>query len=192
MMRAIDMFLKTILKLSLFSVFLILSGCIDWVDDTEDLKRFVAEVQAKPKGQVQPLPEFKPYHSFVYEGASLREPFQPLVIAEPVDEVVAAIAPDPEELKPDLERKKEYLESFALDQLEMVGTIYKKDEEKLWALVKDTNAEIHRVTEGNHMGLDFGEIISLNEREIVLLEVIKNGRGGWMKRSRNLALTEQE
>jgi len=42
------------------------------------------------------------------------------------------------------------------------------------------------------MGLDFGEIVALDERKIELLEIVTNGRGGWMKRPRSLALDEQE
>lgn len=175
--------------LALLIAFISLPGCVDWVEDTQDLAKFVANTKAKPAGKIKPLPNFEPYHSFVYEGASMREPFEPLV---PVQAVEATSGSDTEVLKPDFERQKEYLETFALDKLEMVGTIYKKDEQRLWALIKDGNSEIHRVTEGNHMGLDFGEIVTLDEREIVLLEIIKNGRGGWMQRSRSLALSEQE
>jgi len=178
------------IKLTLLTALMSLTGCVDWVEDTQDLKKFVSKTQAAPPGTIKPLPEFKPYHSFVYEGASMREPFEPLVPVQEVD--TSEENANAETLKPDLERQKEYLETFALDELEMVGTIYKKDEQRLWALIKDGNSEIHRVTEGNHMGLDFGEIVTLDEREIVLLEIIKNGRGGWMKRSRNLALREQE
>ncbi|MCP4596493.1 pilus assembly protein PilP [Neptuniibacter sp.] len=177
-------------QLILLAVFVGLTGCVDWVEDTQDLKKFVSKTKAAPAGKIKPLPEFKPYHSFVYEGASMREPFEPLVPVQVVDAVDENESADA--LKPDLERQKEYLETFALDELEMVGTIFKKDEQRLWALIKDSNAEIHRVTEGNYMGLDFGEIVTLDEREIVLLEIIKNGRGGWMKRSRNLALKEKE
>lgn len=178
------------LKILLLAVVGLLTGCIDWVEDAQDLRRFVAETKQRPAGAIEPLPEFKPYHSFVYEGASLREPFVPLVTIELAPEVEPEIVAD--ELKPDESRKKEYLESFALDQLTMVGTIFKQDEDTTWALIRDSNAELHRVAEGNYMGLDHGEIIALNEREIVLSEIIQNGRGGWMKRSRSIAISELE
>lgn len=173
--------------------FLLLSGCVDWVEGTDDLKRFVADAQAKPAGRIEPLPEFKPYHSFVYKGASMREPFSPLIpiiatsaIEEKLDETTL------NGIQPDDEREKDYLESFALDQLIMVGTITQKADNTLWALIRDQNSEIHRVTIGNFMGLDFGEIVALDERKIELLEIVTNGRGGWMKRPRSLALDEQE
>ncbi|MGB0204423.1 MAG: pilus assembly protein PilP [Neptuniibacter sp.] len=168
-----------------------LSGCVDWVEDKQDLVQFVNNAKAAPSGKIEPLPEFKPYHSFVYEGASMREPFVELVpYTEPeeVDKVIAEAGG----LQPDQQRQKEYLESFAVDQLEMVGTILKKDDSTLWALIKDSNAEVHRVSKGAYMGLDFGQIVEVDEEKVVLSEIVTNGRGGWMKRSRNLVLSGQE
>ncbi len=172
---------------------LLLSGCVDWVDDKRDLVQFVNKTKAAPSGKIKPLPDFKPYHSFVYEGASLREPFAALVpYSEP--EEIEDEEPKAEAggLQPDLERQKEYLESFALEQLEMVGSIFKKDDQAIWALVKDSNAEVHRVGKGSHLGLDFGLVVDIDEQGIVLSEIVTNGRGGWMKRSRNLVLSGQE
>lgn len=166
------------------------SGCIDWVDDTSDLKRFVADEKSQPASRIEPLPEFKPYQSFIYEGASMREPFVPLIpiVAVPETENEAR---EETEIKPDGNREKEYLETFAVDDLAMVGTIEMKGG-GLWALVKDSNAELHRVTIGNFLGLDHGKVTSLDERGIYLHEIISNGRGGWIKRPRSIALVEQE
>lgn len=166
---------------------LLTTGCI-WVEDTADLHRFVAETLVRPGGRIEPLPEFKPYESFVYEGSSLRDPFQPLVAESEADEVAE---PD-SGIKPDEERPKDYLESFAVDQLRMVGTITPRGDETLYALVRDNKNEIHRVTVGDHMGLDYGEVVQVDERTIKLVEIISNGRGGWMTRPRNLAMPEQE
>lgn len=172
---------------------LLLSGCVDWVDDKQDLVQFVNKTKAAPSGKIKPLPEFKPYHSFVYEGASMREPFVELVpYTEPEEVVDNEPKAEAGGLQPDLERQKEYLESFALEKLEMVGSIYKKDEQAIWALVKDSNAEVHRVGKGSRMGLDFGLVVDVDEQMIILSEIVTNGRGGWMKRSRNLVLSGQE
>ena len=174
-------------------LFSLLTGCVEWVEDTSDLKEFIAKAQARPAGSIEPLPEFKPYHSFVYKGASMREPFVPLIPLSVSDNVDEEVNAEPDNgIKPDDVRDKDYLESFALDQLNMVGTINQKADNTLWALIRDPNSEIHRVTVGSYMGLNFGEIVSLDERKIELVEIVTNGRGGWMKRSRNLALAEQE
>ena len=176
----------------LFVTCFALSGCVDWVEDTEDLTAFVNEAKRTPGGRVEPLPEFKPYQSFVYKGASMREPFIALLpeVQLSEEELSAELAGNG--LQPDNEREKSYLESFSIDELRMVGTITGREDGRLWALIRDSNAEIHRVTDGDYMGLDFGEITLLNEHGVQLIEIVKNGRGGWMKRSRSVALDEQE
>lgn len=165
------------------------SGCI-WIEDTADLRQFVAVEKQQKAGQVEPLPEFKPYHSFVYEGASLRSPFRPLVVltgleAPGVSEQ-AHVADNA--LQPDFERGKEYLESFSLDNLKMVGTIGKRDSSGTWVLIRDGKGEVHRVTVGNHMGLDFGQVVAVSSGHIELVEIVSNGRGGWMKRPRSVVM----
>lgn len=164
-----------------------LSGCI-WVDDTEDLQRYTREQQARPSGKIEPLPTFKPYESFVYEGASLRDPFRPLIRNDGSEKDFAA----EENLTPDTERPKEYLEGFSVDQLSMVGTITTPGSDLLWALVIDPNREVHRVSVGSYLGNDYGEIVSVGERRLEIVEIISNGRGGWMKRPRTLNIEEQD
>lgn len=169
----------------------LLAGCVDWVDNTADLEKYVAKTKKLPGGKIEALPESKPYNSFVYEGASMREPFRAIspVFEEEQSSAKQEVA---SEIQPDKNREKSYLESFSIDRLSMVGTINQREGERLWALIEDENSEVHRVTVGDYMGLDHGEIISLDERQIDLIEIIKNGRGGWMKRTRSLALNEPE
>lgn len=168
-----------------------LSGCLVWVDDTEDLRRYVRNIRDLPAPPIEPLPAYKPYESFVYEGASLREPFQPLALPDPVAEaLVINQGGGLSATRPDEARSKDYLEEFSIDDLVMVGTIKRFGEagDKLWALIKDTRGAIHRVSEGQYMGLDFGEVINVDERKLELIEIVSNGRGGWMKRSRTIVL----
>lgn len=173
--------------LALACLSLALSGCI-WVEDTTDLRQFVATTMARPGGKIEPLPKFKPYESFVYEGSSLRDPFRPLVPATEADQLTG----EDSGIKPDTERPKDYLESFAVDQLKMVGTITPLGHEGLFALVRDPKGEIHQVKVGDHMGLDYGKVVNVTDRAVEMVEIISNGRGGWMKRPRNIALPEQE
>ena len=165
-----------------------LQGCI-WVEDTTDLRQFVADKQAQPGGKIEPLPEFKPYESFVYEGSSLRDPFVPLVM---LTEEVEPLQDGQTELQPDDDRIKEYLEEFPVDQLLMVGTITALDDGELISLIRDTNGEVHQVVVGNHMGLDYGEVVAIDERSMQLEEIVSNGRGGWMKRPRTVTLPDLE
>lgn len=166
-----------------------LTGCV-WVEDTSDLQTFIADVESKPRGKIEPLPTFEPYHSFVYEGASLRDPFVPLVKIETSFEPI--VVDNDNGIEPDQDRPREYLEQFSIDNLKMVGTIAKSEADRLWALVLDNNGEIHRVSKGDHLGLDFGQVVAINEQRLDVVEIISNGRGGWMQRPRILELVEQE
>ena len=168
----------------LVAIILGLQGCI-WIEDTNDLRNFVAERSSRPVGEIQPLPEFKPYEAFVYQGASLRNPFRvmmPDVVEEP--DVISDVFPDPDRLP-------EYLEGYAVDNLQMVGTITSPmNAEDFFALIKDPLGEVHRVQLGDYLGLDNGKVIGLSERRIELSEIVSNGRGGWMKRPRTITLPE--
>ncbi len=163
-----------------------LQGCI-WIDDTSDLRSFVADRSSRPVGQIPPLPEFTPYEAFVYEGSSLRNPFRAMVpeVAE-APEVISEVFPDPD-------RIPEYLEQYAVDNLHMVGTITSPvNADDFFALVRDPLGEVHRVQVGDYLGLDNGEVVSLTERRIELSEIVSNGRGGWMKRPRTITLPETD
>ncbi len=161
----------------------LMSGCV-WIEDTADLRSFVAQEKQKKTVRVEPLPEFKPYHSFIYEGASMRNPFKPLVALINPDKIPGG---DVAGKKPDIDREKEYLETFSLDNLKMVGSINKSSDTR-WALIRDGKGEIHRVTIGDYMGFDYGKVVAVNGDSVDLIEIISNGRGGWMKRPRSVVM----
>jgi Tfp pilus assembly protein PilP len=165
----------------------LVSGCV-WVEGIDDLQQYTREQKARPSGRIEPLPEFKAYESFVYEGSSLRDPFKPLVQASE-NEIDYA---NQDAVKPDMQREKGYLETFSLDLLEMVGTITHADEPGIWALIRDPNGEVHQVGVGEYLGNAYGQIVSISERKLDLVEIIPNGRGGWMKRPRTLSLEAQD
>src|SRR5215469_5997778 len=43
----------------------------------DELARFIADTKKEPGGRVEPLPEIKPYETFVYSAQDLRSPFLP-------------------------------------------------------------------------------------------------------------------
>ena len=61
-------------KLILLS-FLFLTACSGGTN-VADLEQYVADVAAKPRGRIQPLPEFKPYSAFIYSASAMRSPFE--------------------------------------------------------------------------------------------------------------------
>src|SRR5882757_6433793 len=80
----------------------------------DELTRFIEDTRKEPGGKVDPIPEVKPYETFVYSAAEMRSPFIPGGSGS------NSGAPG---LRPDSKRNREFLEQFSLDTLKMVGTL---------------------------------------------------------------------
>ena len=173
----------------LVSVFLTACGSKTFFPD---LQEFVDEVQAKPKGRIKPLPEFKAHSTFAYSAAAMRSPFEPPIVIQKSDLVF-----DPDSIvEPDFNRPKEYLEQFSFDALKMVGTIQKPDDKQapLWALINDGQGQIHRVKNGDYIGRSHGKVMEIFSNRIDVMEIVPSGEVGpdgnklWIERPRNLIL----
>jgi len=161
-----------------------LSAC-DWGGKHSDLQAYIDEVKRRPAGTIEPPPTFKPFEAFIYSAAALRSPFE-----LPVDVERRVYAQSNSNVKPDFAREKEYLESFQLASLRMVGTLQKGA--TLWALVRDGQGGIHMVTDGNYMGKNHGKIVETTESKIELIEIVSDGLDGWVERPKVIALSEKE
>jgi len=166
---------------ALLLVLTLLSGC---GDDLGDLQAHVDDVKAKKPSGIEPLPKVKPYKSFSYVAENRRDPFDSSIIAD----LTQAGGPrgDPS-LRPDPNRIPEFLESFPLDTLRMVGTLELTGD--LWALVKTPDGTIQRVREGNYAGHNNGQITKITDDEILLAEIVPDGFEGWMERESSIALS---
>jgi len=149
-----------------------LSACSS-ADD--ELQRFIEDTKKEPGGRVEPLPEVKPYETFVYSATELRSPFLPGGNGGPG-------------LRPDSKRSREFLEQFSLDTLKMVGTL--KLGGRMYGLVQTKDGLVHRVTQGNYMGQADGKITDITPAKIVLTEIVPDGLGGYMERPAALGLNE--
>jgi len=171
---------KSIFSASQIGVLLLLVACSG--DQHEDLTSYIDEVQSRKQGRIKGLPEIKPYESFIYDPSSLRDPFSPFV----AEEEQVAIVDDG--LRPDSNRKREALEQFPLDSLVFVGNLERNG--KRWALIAAPDDTVYRIQPGNHLGQNFGEILSISETTVSIKEIIPNGTGGWVDREVSLQLTE--
>lgn len=169
------------MKLSWFPLMLIalLVGC-DSNNDFADLQGFMADVKAKPKGAIEPLPKFQAYEAFTYNAAALRSPFQPPIKIDLVQREKGS-----KEIKPDEARVKQFLEGFNIETFEMVGTL--KNETGAYALVKGAGG-VHRVRTGDYLGRNHGRIMTIDESKIDVMEIVPDGEGGWLERPRTLPL----
>jgi type IV pilus assembly protein PilP len=160
-----------------------LVGCGD--DDFSDLKQYIADVNARPKGTIEPLPEIKTVEPFVFKPEGLRDPFKPISETQDAEEAQVAAGNG---IKPDTSRRKEELEAFPLDSLRMVGTVVMKG--NLWGLVNASDKTIYRVQVGNYMGKNYGKIIRILTDKIELMEIVPDTPGTWREQQTSLALTE--
>ncbi len=164
-----------ILAVALAAVLLApLAGC---GGGTSDLRRDLEEKKKRPGSRIEPLPEIKPYESFVYDPSSLRSPFQPSV---PV------VAPGAGGVRPDARRNREFLEGFSLDTLKMVGTL--RQGGKTYGLVQTKDGLIHKVLPGNYVGQNDGRVSTIGDSKITVVEIVPDGLGGYMERPAAIAL----
>ena len=178
----------------ILSVFLGAAGCVS--SDMTDLEKQVSTIMSKPGGQLEPLPQIKPYEAYVYESSKLqsKDPFKRFYIQEqsmaiedteqgPVDDGLT------EEMRNEIQnRNREELERFELDSLKMVGTL--TDEENNWGILLDPGGVVHRVKTGNYVGLNIGKITSIQEEQIEVREIIRDSSGRYEERIAKLTLIE--
>ncbi len=157
---------------------LMLASCSSEIDE---LKQFVRESEKGLPRKIEALPAVKPFEPFTYEGFDLPDPFKPRKLTAPKEGGGGGVAPD-------LNRRKEPLEAFPLEQLKMVGTLSQFTE--TYALVR-ADKTLYRVKKGNYMGQNFGLITDVTEGEIKLKEIVQDSAGDWAERQSVLPLLEE-
>ena len=154
---------------------LTLAGC---GRGTADLETWVAEVKARPAPPLDPLPSLRTFPPVEYTADTLRDPF-----SAPVGNRDAA-GP-----RPDPNRRKEALEAFPLDALQMVGTIGTGAD--TIALVLAPDKVTYRVRVNNYLGQSDGRVASVAPERIEIVELVSDGAGGWLERQASLALDDK-
>lgn len=150
--------------------------------DMRDLQTYVDGVKARPGGRIEPLPEIRPAPSFSYVADDRRSPFMP-------DTRQQRVSDNPDAVDgPDRNRPREFLEQFPLDTLRMVGTLDIAGGS--FGLVQTQDGLIHRVAVGNHLGQNYGRIMSISDSTIQLVEIIPDGLGGFIERPAGLGLSD--
>ncbi len=165
-----------ILALSMFG----LAAC---GGDMDDLDQYVNEIKSRPGGRIEPLPEITPYEVFTYvaDVEGTRSPFIPDTPQITTTGAGGGIGPDSD-------RSREFLEGFPLDTLRMVGTLHIG--ETMYGLVQTSDGLIHRVVPGNYLGQNDGRINEVDESEILLVEIISDGIGGYIERDAGISLSD--
>jgi len=165
-------------RLALLLVFaVLLAAC---ARGSRDLEAWVAEVKTRPAPPLDPLPVMQQFESFQYEAQPLRDPF-----SAPINDRRAASSGP----RPDPNRRKEPLEAFPLDSLDMVGTLGAGDGRL--ALVMAPDKVVHRLRAGNHMGQNEGRVANITDGSVDVIELVPDGAGGWIERRASIALDDK-
>jgi len=146
--------------------------------DAPNLEKWIADVRARPAPPLEPLPVMQQFETFEYAAQTLRDPFSD-----------AWSNSDGGGLRPDPDRRKETLEQYPLDSLDMVGTIGAGA--NLIALVMAPDKVTYRVRPGAYLGQSDGRITGVQEDRIELVELVPDGAGGWLERPAAIALEDQ-
>lgn len=153
--------------------------------DHEDLKQWMNENTKDLRGSISRLPEVKPYEPVPYDVDGMLDPFK-----------AAKIEPDAKRrgpgkgsgLQPDFEAREirnSPLEKYSLESLKMIG--YLNLNGKPIAVIQ-ADQNVRQVKVGEYMGLDFGMVTQITDREVTVREMIQDSAGDWAERSSSLFL----
>jgi len=147
--------------------------------DAPNLEKWVADVRARPAPPLEPLPVMQQFETFEYAAQDLRDPFSDAWSNQGGGSG----------LRPDPNRRKEPLEQYPLDGLDMVGTL--GTGANLIALVMAPDQVTHRIRPGAYLGQSDGRVTAVHEDRIELVELVPDGAGGWLERPAAIALEDQ-
>src|SRR5690606_21384386 len=168
-----------LLKPLVIAAAVVAAGCSGEVND---LRAYIDEVKARAGGRIEPRPAIRAAPSSAYEAGLRRGPFTPDTPQQSSsNNPIAVQGPEPG-------RPREFLEQFPLDALRMVGTLDAQGGS--FGRVQASDGLIHRVRVGNHLGQNYGRILSITESEISLVEIIPDGLGGYIERAAAVGLRD--
>ncbi|MFT6269336.1 MAG: type IV pilus assembly protein PilP [Alphaproteobacteria bacterium] len=159
------------------SAAVLLTGCGSNIDD---LIVYTEKVRANTQVNIEPYPEFTPLPSVSYSANSMRSPF----LRSRTEQIADTAIERPNCQQPSPNRRKQALESFGLDGLEMAGVFTNNG--RKYALVKANDGSLHKVTRGSYIGLFNGRVTTIKNAEILIEEMLPDGAGCWKSKQATL------
>lgn len=170
--------MKMIKIASALTAGLILAGCESRIDV---VNQEMSNIRNQPALPIEPAPDFAPVETFSYAAHQLKSPFLPSSLAAEL-KIMAG-----KRVYPNLSRQLQPLESYPLETLTMKGSL-KNQAGQIMALINTPDGEIERVQRGSYMGLNHGRVIHITPTQIDLIEIIPDGRDGYVERPRSMVL----
>lgn len=132
------------------------------------------------------LEEPKRFSPFYYDLVEELPPFSPIKLAALQDPMQVRAKGG---LAPDVNRRREVLENFPLEQVKMVGFMRSSRYNSVLLQVEST---IYQARIGNYAGQNFGVVTAIGETEVALRELVQDATGDWVERETVLKLQEKE
>ncbi|MEJ2899940.1 pilus assembly protein PilP [Acinetobacter sp. NS-4] len=157
---------------------LMLVGCDSRIDAVNEQ---MANIRNQPPLAIEPAPVFPPVPTFNYAAHQLKSPFLPSSLAAEL-KIMSG-----KRVYPNLSRQLQPLESYAIESLNMKGSM-RSQSGQILALIQTPDGEIERIQRGSYMGMNHGRVINITPTQIDLVEIIPDGREGYVERPRSLVL----
>lgn len=159
-----------------------LSACSAKLDD---LIAYTDSIKANTNISIEEYPEFEQLKPVNYTASSLRSPFQRL--QQRNEEAASVSVQTANCTQPNRQRAKQALESYGIDALQMAG-VFSTGGQK-WVLIKANDGTLHKAKRGQYIGLFFGKIINITEKEVVIEEMLPDGAGCWKTKTATLTMS---
>ena len=151
----------------------------------DELRAWMEQQRREAKPNVPPLQPPKRFDPQPYAAAQAVDPYstQKLTVA------LKQEARQPNSLlSAEMNRRKEPLESYPLDSMNMVGSVNKQGQP--FALLRVDNL-LYQVKVGDYLGQNYGRITRISETDITLREIVQDAAGEWIERPAALQLQEK-
>lgn len=157
---------------------LLLVGCDSRIDAVNEQ---MANIRNQPPLPIEPAPVFPPVPTFDYAAHQLKSPFLPSSLAAEL-KIMSG-----KRVYPNLSRQLQPLESYAIESLNMKGSM-RGQSGQILALIQTPDGEIERIQRGSYMGMNHGRVVNITPTQIDLVEIVPDGREGYVERPRSLVL----
>jgi len=176
--------MKTLQALAVVGAAFLLAGCD--LSGQGEIQQWMNDTRQTMRPNVTPVPEPKEFTPQAYDAKGLVDPFdsQKIVMAVARQQQARTSA---SAIRPDLDRRRETLEGFPLDQVRMVGMMWRGGSN---VALLESNGATHMVRVGNYVGQNFGLITRISETEVQLKEIVQDAAGEWVERPARLELQE--
>lgn len=152
--------------------------------EQDELQAWMEQQRHEVHPSVQPLSPPQKFNPQAYAGMDGVEPFS----SQKLTGALKQEARQPNSaVAAELNRRKEPLEAFPLDSMNMVGSVNRKGVP--YALLKVDNL-LYQVKVGEYLGQNYGKIMKISETEITLREIVQDAAGEWIERPTTLQLQE--